>query len=157
MANFLTDHLQTFSPIYEKLSESYTALKRKGYAIKRVAKRKAIKFLQGNAESTSLPDQSFDLVTVMWAFHEAPLQGRDKILKEARRLLSPGGILAVVDISSEYVPSKTMLQGEPYVQEYQENIHNQLQDIRGFKAPQFRSIVENHLSMWTLTRSVSVV
>jgi ubiquinone/menaquinone biosynthesis C-methylase UbiE len=156
MANFLTQHLQIFWPVYEKVSESYKTLKRKGYAIKRVAKRKAIQFLQGNAESTSLPDESFDLVTVMWAFHEAPLQGRDRILKEARRLLSPGGILAVIDISSDYVPSKTMLQGEPYVQEYQQNIHNQLQHIRGFKKPQFRSIVDNHLSMWTLTRSASV-
>ena len=156
MANFLTEHLQIFWPLYEKVSESYKTLQKKGYAIKRAAKRKAIQFLQGNAENTSLPDASFDLVTVMWAFHEAPLQGRDRIIKEARRLLSPGGILAVVDISSDYVPSKTMLQGEPYVQEYQQNIHNQLQHIHGFKTPQFRSIVDNHLSMWTLTRSATV-
>lgn len=149
MANFLTEHLQMFLPLYE-------SLKRKGYAIKRAAKHKAIKFLHGNAESTSLPDKSFDLVTVMWAFHEAPSTGRDKILKEARRLLSPGGVLAVIDISADYEPSKTMLQGEPYVQEYQQNINRQLQSIGGFKKPQFRSIVDNHLSMWTLTRSASM-
>lgn len=149
MANFLTELVQMFLPLYE-------SLKRKGYAIKRAAQHKVITFLQGNAESTTLPDHSFDLVTVMWAFHEAPSTGRDKILKEARRLLSPGGVLAVIDISADYVPSKTMLQGEPYVQEYQQNIERQLQSIRGFKKPQFRSIVDNHLSMWTLTRSASV-
>jgi ubiquinone/menaquinone biosynthesis C-methylase UbiE len=160
MANFLTQHLEILYPFYSttlnQLSDSYTLLKRKGYAIKQVATHKAIKFLKGNAESTNLPDQSFDLVTVMWAFHEAPLQGRAKILKEARRLLSPGGVLAIVDISTDYIPSKTMLAGEPYVQEYQQNIHRQLQQIQGFKKPQYRSIVENHLCMWTLTRSPCV-
>jgi ubiquinone/menaquinone biosynthesis C-methylase UbiE len=156
MANFLTEHLQMFMPMYETVSDNYKNLKRKGSAIKRTAKRKVIKFLQGNAEHTTLPDQSFDLVTVMWAFHEAPLQGRDNILKEARRLLSPGGVLAVIDFSTDYVPSKSMLQGEPYVQEYQQNIHRQLQHIRGFQQLQFRSIVDHHLSMWTLTRSASV-
>jgi ubiquinone/menaquinone biosynthesis C-methylase UbiE len=160
MADFLTKHLDALYRLYSTtispLSDSYKLLKKKGYAIKRVATHKAIKFLEGNAESTNLPDQSFDLVTVMWAFHEAPLQGRAKILNEARRLLSPGGVLAIVDISTEYIPSKTMLAGEPYVQEYQQNIHRQLQQIQGFKTPQYRSVVDNHLSMWTLTRSPSV-
>lgn len=113
----------------------------------------AIRFQQGNAESTKLPDQSFDLVTVMYALHEAPMDGRTKILEEARRLLSPGGVLAVIDIATDYIPSQYMLKGEPYVQEYQQNINRQLQHIQGFKKPLYRTIVPNHLGMWTLTRS----
>ena len=156
MANFLTRYLQIFTPVYESVHNIYRSLKRNEYVIKRATKGKVVKFLQGNAERTTLPDQSFDLVTVMWAFHEAPLRGRDNILKEARRLLSPGGVLAVIDISTDFVPSKAMLQGEPYVQEYQQNIDRQLQRIRGFQQLQFQAIVDNHLSMWTLTRSASV-
>jgi ubiquinone/menaquinone biosynthesis C-methylase UbiE len=49
-----------------------------------------------------------------YAFHEAPKQGRQRILKEVRRLLRPGGVLAVIDISTEYTPSRSMLAGEPY-------------------------------------------
>ena len=58
-------------------------------AIKRVAKRTAIKFLQGNAENTSIPVELFDHVNFMLAFHETPLQDRNGIFKEARRLLPP--------------------------------------------------------------------
>lgn len=49
-----------------------------------------------------------------YAFHEAPLNGRQRILEEARRLLSPGGVLAVIDIATDYEPSESMLAGEPY-------------------------------------------
>ena len=47
-----------------------------------------------------------------------------------------------------------MLQGEPYVQEYQRNIHRQLTNIQGFERPKYRDIVPHHLGMWTLKRSV---
>jgi SAM-dependent methyltransferase len=112
-----------------------------------------IQFLLRNAEDTQLPHQSYDLVTVMYAFHEAPHQGRHNILKEARRILSPGGLLAVIDISTQYQPSPHMLRGEPYVQEYQTNIHRQLANISGFERPKYQDIVPHHLGMWTLKRS----
>jgi ubiquinone/menaquinone biosynthesis C-methylase UbiE len=115
--------------------------------------KNSIQFLLRNAEDTQLPHQSYDLVTVMYAFHEAPHQGRHNILKEARRLLSPGGLLAVIDISTQYQPSPHMLRGEPYVQEYQTNIHRQLANISGFERPKYQDIVPHHLGMWTLKRS----
>ena len=162
MAEFITNHISTLSVNAKK---QYNAMKRRGRDImeqsqaayadtKRVIRNNSIEFILRNAEDTKLPNKSCDLVTVMYAFHEAPHQGRDKILKEARRLLSPGGILAVVDISTEYTPSPTMLQGEPYVQEYQKNIHRQLANIPGFERPKYRDIVPHHLGMWTLKRSV---
>ena len=157
MAEFLTKHLAVVTPVFEsaarELTESYKIMKRKGYALKRVAAFKAVRFVQSNAEDTKLPDNSFDLVTVMWAFHEAPMKGRDNILKEAQRLLSPGGTLAVVDISTDFVPSEQMLKGEPYVQEYQQNIHRQLEKFKGFEPPRYKEIVPHHLGMWTLKRS----
>merc|ERR1712224_982300 len=91
-----------------------------------------VEYVLGNAEKTSYPSGSFDLVTVMFVLHEAPFLGRYRILREARRLLREGGTLAVVDISSEYRPSRTMLAGEPYVVEYQKNIDRQLRPFRGF-------------------------
>lgn len=42
------------------------------------------------------------------------MSGRQRILQEARRLLSPGGVLAVIDIATDYEPSPSMLAGEPY-------------------------------------------
>lgn len=166
MAQFITSHISTITPYFgqaaDRVSDGYNAIKRKGYtmrqnayAMKQNAFFKATKFALSNAEDTKLPNKSFDLVTVMYAFHEAPLKGREKILREARRLLAPGGTLAVVDISTAYVPSRTMLRGEPYVQEYQQNIHRQLGTFRGFERAHYKEIIPNQLGMWTLKRSVA--
>jgi ubiquinone/menaquinone biosynthesis C-methylase UbiE len=166
MAKFITDHIATLSVSAKK---RYNSMKRQGHDVlhgkqtlnaKRGAATKkrlhqSIQYMLRNAEDTQLPKKSYDLVTVMYAFHEAPLQGRDKILKEARRLLSPGGVLAVVDISTSYTPSASMLLGEPYVQEYQRNIHRQLANVAGFERPKYKDIVPDHLGMWTLRRSAS--
>jgi ubiquinone/menaquinone biosynthesis C-methylase UbiE len=155
MATFLTEHLKALQPLVtnkvHQISDIYQRLLQKDKS-----NEPAIRFVQGNAETTGLPNQSFDLVTVMWAFHEAPMEGRAKIIQEARRLLLPGGVLAVIDIAAEYVPSASMLKGEPYVQEYQQNIHQQLRSIHGFQASEYHAVIPNHLGMWTLTRSLSV-
>lgn len=161
MAEFITKHLAMVKPIFDKISgkmsDSYYAMKRKGYAMKENCLFKRTRFALSNAEHTNLPGKTFDLVTIMYAFHEAPREGRDAILKEARRLLSPGGTLAVVDISTDYKPSESMLAGEPYVQEYQQNIHKQIAEFPGFDAKQYRTIVPNHLGMWLLTRTAGAV
>jgi ubiquinone/menaquinone biosynthesis C-methylase UbiE len=88
-----------------------------------------------------------------YAFHEAPRVGRERILREARRLLHTGGTLAVVDISSSYQPSKSMLAGEPYVLEYQKNFDRQLKLFKGFIRVQHKILVPGHVSMWILKRS----
>ena len=61
-----------------------------------------------NAENTKLPKLSFDLVTIMYGFHEVPMAGRAKIINEARRLLRKGGHLVIVDICPTYEPSPHM-------------------------------------------------
>mmetsp|Transcript_16932 Transcript_16932/g.26417 ORF Transcript_16932/g.26417 Transcript_16932/m.26417 type:complete len:410 (-) Transcript_16932:316-1545(-) len=111
-------------------------------------------FARVNAERTNLPGQSFDLVTIMYAFHEAPKYGRYLMLREVRRLLKHGGTLAVVDISPEYTPSDTMLAGEPYVLEYQKDIMKQMQGVAGFSKSEYQVIVPGHVGLWLLTRDV---
>ena len=104
MAAFLSNHLSFVRPLFKQSTNQEKSL----------VCQTPTTFSQANAESTQLPSRSFDLVTVMYAFHEAPKSGREKILNEARRLLQPGGTLAIVDICSEYKPSMSMLSGEPY-------------------------------------------
>ncbi|MBW4582815.1 MAG: methyltransferase domain-containing protein [Tildeniella nuda ZEHNDER 1965/U140] len=83
-------------------------------------------WLHAAAESTGLPDASFDLVSACLLFHELPQSAAIAILKEARRLLRPGGHFAIMDMNPQseifakmppYV--KTLLKStEPYLDEY---------------------------------------
>lgn len=159
MANFLSHPQRMAYNASEFLSANSAAfsmfLDARGMTLKQAfvkAKRAIANFSCANAEATSLPDKAFDLVTVMYAFHETPQSGRTKILAEAHRLLHKGGILALLDISPEYQPSKTMLAGEPYVLEYQQNINRQLRTCKGFTRATFRNIVPGHLGLWLLQR-----
>lgn len=111
-----------------------------------------VSFSVQNAESTTFHDNSFDLVTIMYAFHEIPKHGRYRILKEIRRVLQKCGTLALIDISPAYRPSKSMLSGEPYVLEYQRNIQSQLENINGFTNLRCEVIVPNHVVMWLLEK-----
>lgn len=155
MANFLAGKLKLITTLFnDNLSRTSKTTKEQESKIKRAAKRGfPLVFTRANAEHTNLPGETFDLVTVMFAFHEAPKAGRDKILREARRLLHPGGTLAVVDIATDNKPSKSMLSGEPFILEYQRNIHRQLSQFKGFMHREFRTLVPGHVGMWTLKRS----
>jgi ubiquinone/menaquinone biosynthesis C-methylase UbiE len=110
MANFLTTHLGFFKPVLAYL----TGVIQKGSPGNQRQGVCRPVFAKGNAEQTEFPCQSFDLVTIMYAFHEAPKEGRARILQEAYRVLKPGGTVAVVDICTDYKPSDSMLAGEPY-------------------------------------------
>jgi ubiquinone/menaquinone biosynthesis C-methylase UbiE len=157
MARFLTNHLSFFKPVVANLdtavSEGCTASKGKGTTANQATRRSAVEYARINAEDTKLRGKSFDLVTVMYAFHEAPMQGREKILSEARRLLHAGGTLAIIDISTDYKPPYSMLLGEPYVLEYQSNIQSQLANLKGFFRPEYKVLVPGHVSMWLLKRT----
>ncbi|KAL7442827.1 hypothetical protein ACHAXH_009535 [Discostella pseudostelligera] len=104
-----------------------------------------------NAENTKLPNLSFDLVTIMYGFHEVPMEGRARILDEARRLLRRGGHLAIVDICPTYKPAEAMLAGEPFVLEYQQNIDSQLTSLNKFRFTKRKSVVPGHVNLWLLT------
>jgi ubiquinone/menaquinone biosynthesis C-methylase UbiE len=166
MAGFLSNHLSVvksfLQPFTKAFSSASRAVKDQGRMIRhklytKSGLRKPAVFIQANAEDTNLPDRTFDLVTVMYAFHEAPREGRERILREARRLLQPGGTLAIVDISTDYQPSETMLRGEPYVLKYQEEIHQQLRGFSGFFTQEYQDLVEGHVGMWIMRRTPAVV
>jgi ubiquinone/menaquinone biosynthesis C-methylase UbiE len=78
------------------------------------------------AESTGLPDASFDLVSVFLVFHELPQSAAKEIFREVRRLLRPGGCMTIMDINPQseiYAKMPpyilTLLKStEPYLDEY---------------------------------------
>lgn len=70
----------------------------------RLANRRAfeagldVAFVQASADRTHLPDESQDAVVCTWLLHELPVETIHAVLREARRLLRPGGVFASHDM-----------------------------------------------------------
>jgi ubiquinone/menaquinone biosynthesis C-methylase UbiE len=85
-----------------------------------------IEWVHAAAEATGLPDGAYDLVSIFLVCHELPQSATQQILREMRRLLRPGGYLAIMDMNPQseiyakmppYV--LTLLKStEPYLDEY---------------------------------------
>jgi ubiquinone/menaquinone biosynthesis C-methylase UbiE len=56
------------------------------------------------AEETGLPDGEADLVMASLLFHELPHQQAQLVIREAHRILSPGGYLLLFDAIQQVVP-----------------------------------------------------
>lgn len=77
-------------------------------------------------EATGLPAAAYDLVSACLVFHELPQSAAIAIIQEARRLLRPGGHLAIMDMNprSEAIQKLppfvfTLLKStEPYLDDY---------------------------------------
>ena len=54
-------------------------------------------FVQAAAESMPFPDESFDVVTCVYLFHELPPSVRKEVAREAARVLKPGGVFVLAD------------------------------------------------------------
>ncbi|KAK6142642.1 hypothetical protein DH2020_022990 [Rehmannia glutinosa] len=93
---------------------------------KRNQRKQPIRWIHGNGENTGLPSKSFDLVSIAYVFHECPERAIKNMVKEAFRLLRPGGTLAVTDnspkskILQELSPVlfTLMKSTEPFLDEY---------------------------------------
>ena len=71
-----------------------------------------INWVHAAAENTTLPDNSFDLVSACLVFHELPTKAATAIINEAHRLLRPGGYLAIMDMNPN---SETFVKMPPYI------------------------------------------
>lgn len=60
---------------------------------------RSVRWIHAAAEATGLADASFDLVSTFLMCHELPQAATVQIFQEARRLLRPGGHLAVMDMN----------------------------------------------------------
>ena len=96
-------------------------------------------YLFGNAEDFG-EDNQFDVVTCMFAFHEMPNSGHRKIIDNAIRISRKQVI--IVDISTNYKPSKLMLAGEPYILNYLDTIDKILCDFNK------TTLINNHVDSW---------
>jgi ubiquinone/menaquinone biosynthesis C-methylase UbiE len=59
----------------------------------------AIRFVQADCRDTGLPDGSVDLVTSTMLIHEMPRPALIATLREAARILAPGGLLRFLDFT----------------------------------------------------------
>lgn len=93
---------------------------------KSAPRKNPISWIHANGENTGLPSQSFDLVSIAYVFHECPARAIINLMKEAFRLLRPGGTLALTDnspkskILQELSPVlfTLMKSTEPFLNEY---------------------------------------
>ncbi|MCX7595334.1 MAG: class I SAM-dependent methyltransferase, partial [Fischerella sp.] len=111
-----------------------------------------INWIHAAAESTGLPDASFDLVSIFLVCHELPQSPTQQIFAEARRLLRPGGYLAIMDMNPKAEAYKkmppyvlTLLKStEPYLDEYFSLDIEQALVKAGFQTPSITSNSPRH-------------
>ena len=116
-------------------------------------------YIYGNAETYGKDDE-FDVVSIMFAFHEMPTSAHEKIIRNAIRVARKK--VVVVDISKDYNPTKAMLSGEPYLMNYLDNFENTIERTP-FKYPLYyktrskldgvnkTNLVKGHVDMWEYT------
>lgn len=106
-------------------------------------------FIVANAENYGKTNE-FDIVTISFLFHEVPYDGRNKIIDNALRISKDK--IIIMDISPQYIPSKQMLSGEPYILEYCININKQIFDYP-FKIKNIE-LAPGRANKWILSKKI---
>ncbi len=66
-------------------------------AARHLKSRRWIKLVEANAEQLPFTNESHDMLTCIYLFHELPSKVRHRVAKEMARVLKPGGILVFID------------------------------------------------------------
>ena len=64
---------------------------------RRLADWSRVALVEGAAEAMPFAESEFDVVSVIYLFHELPPRTRRAVIEEVRRVLKPGGTLLLVD------------------------------------------------------------
>jgi ubiquinone/menaquinone biosynthesis C-methylase UbiE len=56
-----------------------------------------VEFIAGNAEKIPLADESIDIATSIFLYHELPGEVRRRVTAEIARVLKPGGLFLFID------------------------------------------------------------
>ena len=99
------------------------------------------KFDIGNAE-TYFPIIPINITTCFFAFHEIPQLSRLNIISRIKEYTY--NKIVIVDIAPNYKPKNIMQIGEPYLQDYLNNIRTDLHEFTE------EIIIPNHVHSWTL-------
>lgn len=108
---FVRDHFPTAQMTYTDLSPFYLekaqendkywisqrgeqAMKESGFSNR---KPEPATFVQSNAEDMPFEDNSFDVVTCVYLFHELPMEAQKRAAKEMVRVVKPGGMIVFTD------------------------------------------------------------
>jgi ubiquinone/menaquinone biosynthesis C-methylase UbiE len=104
-------------------------------------------FIHANAEQLPFEDNSFDAITASLLFHETPLFAALNILKEARRVLKPGGSIVIFDGAQGdslaklggYISASLFL--EPYAEQFLSSNLLSLMKEAGFQSVESRPLL----------------
>ncbi|MCS6947826.1 MAG: class I SAM-dependent methyltransferase [Steroidobacteraceae bacterium] len=124
-----------------------------------------VHFSQQNAEAMDFPDGHFDLIVSSFFFHEIPLKATQRVLRECRRLLAPGGHMVHMELPNEAAVDAyanffwnwdTANNNEPFYTNFREQDPVELCVAAGFHRqkcfahliPDFASFGEQKFSAW---------
>jgi ubiquinone/menaquinone biosynthesis C-methylase UbiE len=109
-----------------------------------------VNFMQMNATELDFPDNSFDVVFSSMFLHELPLKDIRAFLKEAHRVLKPGGLLLNMELPPNsrmsaydgfYLDWDCYYNKEPYYKPFRDQDYLKLCTDAGFKPEQFLEVV----------------
>ncbi|NCJ06430.1 methyltransferase domain-containing protein [Synechococcales cyanobacterium C] len=94
-----------------------------------------ITWKHGDVQHVSLEANCFDVITAALLFHETPPSVTQQILREAFRLLTPGGQILILDANQETLRGLPWLQDlfeEPYIEAYASGWIEDWLELAGF-------------------------
>ena len=119
----------------------------------------AVQLDRGYADELPYPDHSVDVVLSSFMLHHVPADRREPAIREVRRVLSPGGVLHLVDIGGATSPANGWIARRAHRHELtKENFGGGIPDLlrrAGFvDVSETGSDVRRHVGRFTFYRAV---